>query len=295
MEGVDVMRQAAEEAALEWDKYAVEKLVSSLPDYETEVVEEGDIPLGPGEYPGSVKDSPPHNLDREINCPIHKVPLQNKTSERGWAYTQCDEQGCPLWCARDNTTAICFEWVYQASDDVKEGPYTCYCDRPYQLKICRKSDKGNQGRLFLSCRQQPRCRFFQWADQERERRYIRALHEVRGDTYSRENRQRRENPTPRQRLMNETYNKPVTPYQHPLQYKQPPGFKSPSRGKRPQPRVNQQDHQRYDHTKRELHYGPPRDSQPPPTYDSEERKRLERKRIDDNCCHSFCGYGCDRF
>ena len=272
MEGVDVIRQAGEEAALDWDKQDMDDLASQLlPEYETEVMEEGEIPMGPGEYPGSVKDSPPHKPDREINCPIHNVPLQYKTSERGWSYTQCDEPGCPLWCAKDNTTAICFEWIYQASDDVKEGPYTCYCDRPYQLKICQKSDKGNQGRLFLACRQVPQCRFFQWADDPRERKYIRAFHEVRGGTYSRENRLRRENPTPRQRLVNEAYAKPVTPYQHPLRVKECPGFQSPSRGKRPQPRVKQQETQRYDRVKREIRYDTPRDSRPPHPQDDRQR------------------------
>ena len=226
-----------------------------------------------GDYPGGIRDSPPTQPDRQLNCPIHNAPLQHKTSARGWEYVQCHEQGCPLWCAKDKTAGICFEWVYQASDDVKEGPFTCFCDRPYQLKICQKADNGNQGRLFLSCRQDPRCRFFQWADDPRDRQYIRAYHEVRGDTYSRENRLRRErdNPTPRQRLVKEAYNKPVTPYQHPLRVKECPGFQSPSRGKRPQPRVKQQETQRYNHVKREIHFDSPRDSPPPPTQDPRQR------------------------
>ena len=50
MERVDVVRQAAEEAALDLDQQAMQELMRELPDYGTEVLEEGDVPLGPGEY-----------------------------------------------------------------------------------------------------------------------------------------------------------------------------------------------------------------------------------------------------
>ena len=62
MEGVDVVRQAAEEAALDLDQQTLHELVSELPDYETEVLEEGEIPFGPGEYPPGIPHSPPSSV-----------------------------------------------------------------------------------------------------------------------------------------------------------------------------------------------------------------------------------------
>ena len=73
MEGVDVVRQAAEEAALDLDQQAMQELVRELPDYETEVLEEGDAPVGPGEYPGSIPDSPLPIPGPVLKCPIHRV------------------------------------------------------------------------------------------------------------------------------------------------------------------------------------------------------------------------------
>ena len=151
----------------------MEELTSQLPDYETEVLEEGEIPLPPPDV---------------LHCPIHHIPLHHKMSERGLSYVQCMEKGCPIWSSKDNAPQLCSEWEMQACEDVSDRPCTCYCDRPYKLGICQKSDNGNQGRLFLSCRQDPQCRFFQWADQPRERKLIRTYHEVCGNTYSRENR-----------------------------------------------------------------------------------------------------------
>ena len=218
MEGVDVVRQAAEEAALDLDQQAMQELVRELPDYETEVLEEGDAPLGPGEYPGSIPDSPPPIPGPVLKCPIHRLPLHHNVSTNGWCYVVCTEEGCPVWASEDNGAAICTEWDWQACDDVKGGPFTCHCDKPYKLVVCQNSDKGNVGRLFLTCRQDPPCKFFQWADQERPRKAIRAHHEVTGNTYSRENRLRRETDiyrepqTKRQKLIADAYARPVSPY-----------------------------------------------------------------------------------
>ena len=123
-----------------------------------------------------------------------------------------------MWASGDNGVAICTEWDWQACDDVKGGPFTCHCDKPYKLVVCQNSDKGNVGRLFLTCRQDPPCKFFQWADQERPRKAIRAHREVTGNTYSRENRLRRETDiyrepqTKRQKLITDAYARPVPPY-----------------------------------------------------------------------------------
>ena len=236
MEGVDVVRQAAEEAVLDL-----------LPDYETEVLEEGEIPpIPPTEDP--------------LRCPIHYIALQPKVSERGWSYVQCEEKGCPIWSAKDSAPQLCSEWEMQACEDVRDGPFTCYCDRPYKLVISQKSDKGNQGRLFLTCRQDPRCRFFQWADQPRERKHIRLHHELCGNTYSRENRWRRDQ-TKRQKLVKEAFVKPVTPYHHPYQPKE----YQTSQGKRIEPRVKQL---------REIHFDKREDRQP---YHPHQAREVERR------------------
>lgn len=271
------MRQAALECALDLDNQAVQEYAQeldkqsteNLPDYETQVLEEGEIPLGPGEYPGSVPVSPPLQPKNDIpNCPIHpRAPLKLKTSKRGWNYVQCDELGCPFWCARDRVMDLWFAWFLQACQDVKEGPFTCLCDKPYQLVLCR-GDSGNCGRLILSCRQSSKCRFFQWADRPRDRKGIKAYHEVRGDTYSRENRLRRER---RQRLAVEAYN---NPHHHP-EYNHRPYYESEfqSRGKRPQPRVQQQETHHYDRARREIDFNPGRDGCWTSTQEEKKRTR----------------------
>lgn len=171
MEGVDIVRQAAEECALELegqtqleaiDDATMKELLEPLPDYQTEVLEEGDAPLGPGEYPGGIPPSPPRPV--QYTCPIHAFPLEFRISEaKGWEYYVCGERGCPVWLDARQCQELCEAWEEQVCPEIKRGPFTCYCRRPYKWVLCRTSQRGNQGRLFLTCRDRT-CDFFQWAD-----------------------------------------------------------------------------------------------------------------------------------
>ena len=182
---------------------SLEALLAELPDLGEEEEEvkqpENTLPVyegwAPGEYPQGIPPSPPPSSSPTggivVTCPIHEFPLHHNVSQRGWAYVQCLEEGCPFWCAEEDAISLTMEWRLQVCDDVKDGPFTCLCDKPYKIVLCRNSARGNRGRLFLTCKQTPQCRFFQWADTPRDRKAIRAHHEVNGNTYSRETTERR--------------------------------------------------------------------------------------------------------
>lgn len=170
MAGVDIVRQAAEECALELegqtqleaiDDATMKELLEPLPDYQTEVLEEGDAPLGPGEYPGGIPPGPPRPVPVvQYTCPIHAFPLEFRISEaKGWEYYVCGERGCPVWLDARQCQELCEAWEEQVCPEIKRGPFTCYCRRPYKWVLCRTSQRGNQGRLFLTCRDRT-CDFF---------------------------------------------------------------------------------------------------------------------------------------
>ena len=151
----------------------LDELFSQLPDlgelpaYEDELVEEG---WAPGEHPQGIPPSPhvaaatapPLSPPRKTvtTCPIHNDPVHSNISKRGWAYMQCLQPQCPMWFAKEDAISVTFEWRMQACDDVKKGPFSCFCEKPYKVAICH----GNKGRLYLTCKQTPKCVFFQWAD-----------------------------------------------------------------------------------------------------------------------------------
>lgn len=103
----------------------------------------------------------------------------------------CFEAGCPVWYAEEDAIPVTMEWRLRACDDVKIGGFTCLCDKPYKIAVCKNSARGNRGPLFFNCKETPQCDIFQWADTPRDREAIRAHHEVNGNTYSRENREQK--------------------------------------------------------------------------------------------------------
>lgn len=169
--GLDIVRQAAEECALELDEEkavavdeaTMQALLAPLPDYE--VMEEGDA-WGPGEYPQGIPPSPPRLTQPAVGhpCPIHNSSLEFRVSEKtSWPYFVCVEDGCPIWVGEDDCQPVLTAWRDQVCPEVARGPFVCECNKPYKLVLCKSSQRGNQGRLFVTCRQK-RCDFFQWVD-----------------------------------------------------------------------------------------------------------------------------------
>ena len=100
-----------------------------------------------------------------MTCPYHLEKMEECTSRMGWQYLRCPGIPCILMCGKDQgpkymTAArqnihphICDRWEKM----------NCLCGH-YPVLKQSWSDK-NPGRLYLSCGDNRKCKFFRWADE----------------------------------------------------------------------------------------------------------------------------------
>ena len=114
-------------------------------------------------------------IDDNLYCPLHTNVLTKKVSQKGWEYTRCEVKNCPIWLPWDKyLQQILMEVHCNMHPALRQGLFYCFCHEPCKVGLTKKQESPNVGRCFLTCAQKNAqregCRFFQWIDQEWDRK-----------------------------------------------------------------------------------------------------------------------------
>ena len=104
-----------------------------------------------------------------MTCPYHLKKMEERTAKTGWQYLRCPAWTCFLFCGKENGEKYMSAVRKDIHPDICERweKISCLCGEVPVLKQSF-SDK-NPDRLYLSCGNNNRCKFFRWADQPVEK------------------------------------------------------------------------------------------------------------------------------
>ena len=107
---------------------------------------------------------PPSETDYMI-CPCHQTRMEDCVSKQGWEYKKCPLIPCFLWCGKDKALDYMKAVHRDIHPDICDRweKLNCYCGHCPVLK--QSFTDKNPGRLYLSCGDNNRCKFFQWVDE----------------------------------------------------------------------------------------------------------------------------------
>ena len=91
--------------------------------------------------------------------------MEERTSQNGWQYLRCPGIPCMLFCGKDQGSKYMSAVRKDVHPDICDRweKLNCYCGH-YPVLKQSWSDK-NPGRLYLSCGDNQKCKFFRWADE----------------------------------------------------------------------------------------------------------------------------------
>ena len=98
-------------------------------------------------------------------CPKHLTRLEHCKSRQGWEYMKCPSIPCFLMCGKDKASDY-MKAVYQnIHPDICDRweKLNCFCGHYPILK--QSWSEKNPNRLYLSCGDNQKCKFFRWADE----------------------------------------------------------------------------------------------------------------------------------
>jgi len=106
----------------------------------------------------------PNGLDYMV-CPKHLTRLEDFKSKQGWEYRKCTSIPCFLLCGKDQTETYMSAVYKEIHQDIcnRWEKINCFCGH-YPILKQSKSEK-NPGRLYLSCGDHNKCKFFRWTDE----------------------------------------------------------------------------------------------------------------------------------
>ena len=100
-----------------------------------------------------------------MTCPRHLKKMEERTSQTGWKYLRCPGIPCFLFCGKDQGPKYMAAARQNIHPDVcnRWDKMNCICGHYPILK--QSWSEKNPGRLYLSCGDNNKCKFFRWADQ----------------------------------------------------------------------------------------------------------------------------------
>ena len=100
-----------------------------------------------------------------MTCPYHLKTMEERTSQNGWQYLRCPGIPCMLFCGKEQGPKYMSATRKDIHPDICDRweKMNCLCGH-YPVLKQSWSDK-NSGRLYLSCGNNQKCKFFRWADE----------------------------------------------------------------------------------------------------------------------------------